>query len=77
MSMRATNLAVRDRGQVTLPKTLRDALDIETGDTVKAVQVGDAFVLTPQRPDLDALRKQIQRLMKRQKVTADELLRGL
>ena len=75
--MRATNLAVRDRGQVTLPKTLRDALDIETGDTVKAVQVGDAIVLTPQRPDLDALRKQIQRLMKRQKVTADELLRGL
>ena len=75
--MRATNLAVRDRGQVTLPKTLRDALDIETGDTVKAVQVGDAIVLTPQRPDLDALRKQIQRLMKRQQVTADELLRGL
>ena len=75
--MRATNLAVRDRGQVTLPKTLRDALDIETGDTVKAVQVGDAIVLTPQRPDLDALRKQIQRLMKRKQVTADELLRGL
>ena len=75
--MRATNLAVRDRGQVTLPKALRDALDLEAGDTVRAVQVGDAIVLTPQRPDLDALRKQIQRLMKRQQVTADELLRGL
>ena len=75
--MRATNLAVRDRGQLTLPKALRDALDLEAGDTVRAVQVGDAIVLTPQRPDLDALRKQIQRLMKRQQVTADDLLRGL
>ncbi len=75
--MRAANLAVRDRGQVTLPKTLRDALDIETGDTVKAVQIGDAIVLTPQRPDLDVLRKQIQRLMKQQQVTAAELLRDL
>ena len=56
---------------------LRDALDLEAGDTVRAVQVGDAIVLTPQRPDLDALRKQIQRLMKRQQVTADDLLRGL
>lgn len=75
--MRTTTLAVRDRGQVTLPKSLRDALDIETGDTVKAVQVGDAIVLTPQRPDLDALRKQIQRLMKQQQVTAAELLHDL
>jgi AbrB family looped-hinge helix DNA binding protein len=75
--VRSTLLAVRDRGQLTLPKVLRDALDLESGDTVRAVQVGAAIVLTPQRPDLDALRKQIQRLMKRQQVTADDLLRGL
>lgn len=75
--MRATSLAVRERGQVTLPKSLRDALDIEAGDTVNAVQIGDAIVLTPKRMELDAIRRQIQRLMKKQKVTADDLLRGL
>lgn len=75
--MRTASLAVRERGQVTLPKTLRDALDIEAGDTVKAVQIGDAIVLTPQRLELDALRREVQRLMKRHKVTADELLSGL
>jgi AbrB family looped-hinge helix DNA binding protein len=75
--MRATSLAVRERGQVTLPKSLRDALDIEAGDTVNAVQIGDAIVLTPKRMELDAIRRQIQRLMKKQKVTVDDLLRGL
>jgi AbrB family looped-hinge helix DNA binding protein len=75
--MRATSLAIRERGQVTLPKALRDALEIEAGDTVKAVQIGDAIVLTPQRLDLDALRREVQRLMKKHKVTADDLLSGL
>lgn len=75
--MKATSLAVRERGQVTLPKSLRDALDIEAGDVVNAVQIGDAIVLTPKRMDLDALRREIQRLMKKQKVTADDLLRDL
>ena len=75
--MRANSLAVRDRGQVTLPKALRDALEIETGDRVRAVQIGDAIVLTPQRLELDALRKEIRRLMKRREVTPDDLLRDL
>ena len=75
--MRATSLAVRDRGQVTLPKALRDALEIETGDRVRAVQIGDAIVLTPQRLELDALRKEFRRLMKKQNVTPDDLLRDL
>ncbi len=75
--MRATSLAVRDRGQLTLPKALRDALEIETGDRVRAVQIGDAIVLTPQRLDLDALHKEFRRLMKKQKVTPDDLLRDL
>ncbi len=75
--MRANSLAVRDRGQVTLPKALRDALEIETGDRVRAVQIGDAIVLTPQRLELDALRKEIRRLMKKRAVTPDDLLRDL
>ncbi|MBL8226043.1 MAG: AbrB/MazE/SpoVT family DNA-binding domain-containing protein [Chromatiales bacterium] len=75
--MKAANLSVRERGQVTLPKALRDALDLDAGDTVKAVQIGDAIVLMPQRLELDALRREVQRLMKKHKITADELLAGL
>lgn len=75
--MQPINLSVRERGQLTLPKPLREALEIEPGDTVKAVRIGDAIVLTPQRLEIDALRREIQRLMKKHRVTADELLDGL
>jgi len=75
--MRAANLEVRDRGQVTLPKALREALHLEKGDAVRAVQIGDSIVLTPQRMELDALRKEIRRLMKQHNVTPEELLRDL
>ena len=74
--MRANNLEVRDRGQVTLPK-LRDSLHLEKGDALRGVQVGDAIVLIPQRMELDNLRKQIRRLMKQRGVTARELLKDL
>jgi AbrB family looped-hinge helix DNA binding protein len=75
--MQTAKLSVRERGQVTLPKALRDALDLDAGDIVKAVQIGDAIVLMPQRLELDALRREVQRLMKKHKVTADDLLTGL
>ena len=75
--MRTTSLEVRDRGQVTLPKTLRVALQLETGDAVRAVQIGDSIVLTPQRMELDALRKEVRRVMKKHNVSADDLLRDL
>lgn len=75
--MRAANLEIRDRGQVTLPKALREALHLEKGDAVRAVQIGDSIVLTPQRMELDALRKEIRRLMKQHNVTPEELLRDL
>ncbi|MBI2509016.1 MAG: AbrB/MazE/SpoVT family DNA-binding domain-containing protein, partial [Betaproteobacteria bacterium] len=54
--MPVNSLAVRDRGQVTLPKKLRDSLQLEKGDALRGVRVGDAIVLIPQRMELDNLR---------------------
>ncbi len=75
--MSARALELRDRGQVTLPKTLRDALHLEKGDLLRAVKIGDAILLTPQRMELDALRKKIKQLMTHQGITAEELLQDL
>ena len=73
----ASEIELRERGQLTLPKSLREALHLEAGDALRAVRIANAIVLTPQRMDLDALRKQMRRLMKQHGVTADELLRDL
>lgn len=75
--MSNNSLEVRDRGQVTLPKQLRDSLHLEKGDALRGVQVGDAIVLIPQRMELDKLRRQIRRLMKQHGITAHELLKDL
>jgi AbrB family looped-hinge helix DNA binding protein len=75
--IRIASLAVRGRGQVTLPKSLRKALQLEAGDAVRAVQLGDSIVLTPQRLELDVLRKTMRQLMKKRGVSAEALLRGL
>ncbi len=66
-----------ERGQLTLPKSLRDDLHLETGDALRAVRIANAIVLIPQRMDLDAPRKQMRKLMKQRGVSAEELLRDL
>lgn len=75
--MLTAKLQVRDRGRLTLPKTLRDALQLKKGRTLRAVQTGDFIVLTPQRIELDVLRRKVRRLMKKYNVSADDLRRNL
>ncbi|MFN0314036.1 MAG: AbrB/MazE/SpoVT family DNA-binding domain-containing protein [Burkholderiales bacterium] len=60
-----------------MPKSLRDALHLETGGALRAVKIGNAIVLTPKRLDLDALRSQMRKLMKQHGVSAEDLMRDL
>mgnify|MGYP001102397403 CR=1 FL=1 len=62
--IKTSEIELRERGQLTLPKSLREALRLEPGEMLRAAKVGNAIVLTPQRMDLDALRQQMRRLMK-------------
>jgi bifunctional DNA-binding transcriptional regulator/antitoxin component of YhaV-PrlF toxin-antitoxin module len=41
----ASEIELRERGQLTLPKSLRDALHLETGDALRAVRFANAIVL--------------------------------
>ncbi len=67
-------IELRERGQLTLPKSLRDALYLKTGDALRAVRIANSIVLIPQRMDLDAMRKQMRKLNKQKGVSAEELL---
>jgi bifunctional DNA-binding transcriptional regulator/antitoxin component of YhaV-PrlF toxin-antitoxin module len=46
---------VVQRGLITLPKTLRDAHHIRTGDTMILLDLGGVFVLSPRASRVDAL----------------------
>ncbi len=48
------------RGQVTLPKALRDQYDIKSGQQFTVVDLGGAFLLSPKESKVDALCDQIK-----------------
>lgn len=45
-------LKVSSKGQITLPKAIRDALDIQPGDSIAITQVDDHVELRPVRTTL-------------------------
>jgi AbrB family looped-hinge helix DNA binding protein len=68
---------IRERGQLTIPKEIRDKGALYDGEAVTIIPVGDSILVTPKKLGLDEARREIRKLMKRSGVTAEELLEGL
>lgn len=69
---------IRERGEVTIPKKIREAFHFESGQRLEFIPIGnDAVLLTPKRLELDEARRLIQGILKQTKVSADEVLQGL
>jgi len=62
---------------VTLPTALRDALHLQSGDSLRAVKITNAIILTPLRMDQEMLRMQMRKVMVEHDVTTEDLLRDL
>ena len=52
-------LQMAQRGVLTLPKSLREAYNLEAGDTLTLIDLGGVFVLSPRRSEVDRLADQI------------------
>lgn len=68
---------IKTRGQLTIPKKIRDASHLEEGQIVSIIPVGDSVIITPKRLDLDEARRQIRKIMKASWLSEKELLKGL
>ncbi|MBN2284562.1 MAG: AbrB/MazE/SpoVT family DNA-binding domain-containing protein [Deltaproteobacteria bacterium] len=68
---------IKTRGQLTIPKKLRDTLNLEEGQEVSIIPVGDSFVVTPRRLELDEARRQIRQILKRSSCSIQEVMEGL
>jgi antitoxin PrlF len=53
--------SVTSKGQITIPKAIRDLLHVRTGDRVDLVVEGDTVVLRPGTLDLGSLRGLLHR----------------
>lgn len=40
-------LTLSSKGQITIPKSVRESLNLQTGDTVALIQVNDEIILKP------------------------------
>jgi AbrB family looped-hinge helix DNA binding protein len=68
---------IRPRGQLTIPKQVREKGALDAGDTVSILPLGDSILVTPRRLELDEARREIRRVMKSSGATLKELLEGL
>ncbi len=68
---------MRSRGQVTIPRKLRDTLSIEDGDMLTFMQVGKGVFLMPKPPRVYELAKEISEIMEQEGVTLADLLEDL
>ena len=44
---------IKPRGQLTIPKRIREMSHLEEGQVVSIIPVGDAVIITPKRLELD------------------------
>ncbi len=68
---------IKARGQLTIPKKIRETSNIEEGNVVSILPVGDSLIITPKRLELDEARRQLKKLLKASSLTIEELIEGL
>ena len=68
---------INARGQLTIPKKIRDKGQLEEGQAVSIIPVGDSVIITPRQLTLDEARKQIKRMLKDSALSVEEILKGI
>ena len=68
---------IKSRGQLTIPKKIRESSHLEEGQVVSIIPIGDSVIVTPKRLEIDEARRQIRRIMKASGLSEKELIKGL
>ncbi len=68
---------LRSRGQITVPQRIREQMNVEDGDMLTLVQVGEVAVLVPFQPQIPRLGERFVEIMNENNVTLADLLIGL
>lgn len=71
------SVKVRERGQVTIPASIRKELDIGDDATLSIIKVADVLMLTPRKLVGDSVAKKAERAMKKSGLRLEDLLTDL
>ena len=59
MSNTSVSLQMSKRGNITIPKPLRDSYGMRAGDTFTLLDLDGVFILSPRRSEIDAIAEKI------------------
>ncbi|CAC5344645.1 MULTISPECIES: hypothetical protein [Planktothrix] len=64
-------------GEITIPQLLQDSLNVNQGDMLVLLQIGNLILLAPKQPQVPQLIDQIVSIMENENVDLTDLLAGL
>lgn len=64
-------------GEITIPQLLQDSLNVNQGDTLVLLQIGNLILLAPKQPQIPQLIDRIVTIMENENVSLTDLLAGL
>jgi AbrB family looped-hinge helix DNA binding protein len=76
-ALKSFTTSIKSRGQLTIPKQVRSAGQLDEGQVVSIIPVGDSIIITPKRLVLDDARREIKKIMKASGLSLEELMEGL
>jgi AbrB family looped-hinge helix DNA binding protein len=76
-ALKASVAQIKARGQLTIPKRIRQTSALEEGQVVSIIPVGDSLIITPKRLELEEARRQIRKIVKASGSSLEDLLSGL
>jgi AbrB family looped-hinge helix DNA binding protein len=65
---------IKARGQLTIPKKIREKGQLEEGQVVSLIPVGDSVIVTPRRLSLDEARREMKKILRQTGLSVDEVL---
>lgn len=69
---------IRERGEITIPKKIRNSFHLEKGQELAFIPLGkDAILLTPKRLELDEARRKIRSILRQTGKSPQEVLKSL
>ena len=76
-ALKSFTTSIKSRGQLTIPKQVRNAGQLDEGQVVSIIPVGDSIIITPKRLELDDARREIKKNLKSTGHSLEELMEGL
>lgn len=68
---------IKARGQITIPKKIREKGQLEEGQVVSLIPVGDSVIVTPRRLSLDEARREMKKILRQTGLSVEEVLAGI